>query len=169
MEGIHYLYAMNEFDTRSEYVVRELPHFLPRVQVDAIQSLTLCWTVRRPPLLKSPIKDYCVRGDFDQALKLSIRRNQYKKRWIQAWKTLAEMNGLTHLKLELNIIGRGYGWGERDDGWAASDLEIIKAVTLPQSIILVTGYQMATGLKTQVRAPNLTILGMLEEQYLTGT
>lgn len=78
------------------------------------------------------------------------------------------MEGLIDLRLELNIVGRGYGWGIRDDPWAASDLEILKAVTRPQSIVLVTSDHTARGLRREVTAPNLAVIGMLEEEKPMG-
>lgn len=156
-ESIRYLYEMNSFDTRSPEVICRLPKLFPAHRLNAIPSLTFCWTLPKPPSLSSGSRRYCAEEKFEEAMRGC---NRYQKDWIQTWKTLALMQGLDSLRIEMNTVGRESITGV----WEGSDLEIIKAVKIPSTLIVVMEDESAKRLRRFVKAPNMTIVGILEEE-----
>ncbi|KAK6581606.1 hypothetical protein PZA11_006297 [Diplocarpon coronariae] len=166
VEGARYLYERNELDTRSgEVISQPSSRLLAAGRYDSIRAFTLCWTLPESPSLPTATRELCRQSRFDEAIAQTTGR---PRRWIHAWKTLAQMRGLVRLRIELNIVGREDGWGVWDGQWTVADLEIARVVRRPRTFVLVTSDRVVERLRERIRAPNLTILGVLEEQSTTG-
>ena len=88
------------------------------------------------------------------------RCNRYQREWIQTWNSLTTMEGLVFLRIEMNTVGRESVTGV----WEGSDLEIMKVVQIPETVLLVMEDESARRMRRLIKAPNLTIVGILEEE-----
>ncbi|KAG4432310.1 hypothetical protein IFR05_012217 [Cadophora sp. M221] len=158
-ESIRYLYELNTFDTRSPEIVRRLPKFFPAHRLNAISSFTLCWTLQKPPSLSAVSRQLCIEGKIEEALKGCDR---YQRNWIQTWGSIASMQGLEALRVEMNTVGRESITGV----WQGLDLEIVKIIKSPHTFLVIMEDESARRLRRLVKTPNLTMLGILEEESL---
>ncbi|KAK2627393.1 hypothetical protein QTJ16_003359 [Diplocarpon rosae] len=164
VEGAHYLYELNEFDTRSGDMISHPARLLPAERYDSIHAFALCWTLPESPSLPTAVRELCSHSQFDEAI---AQTSGQQRQWILAWKSLAEMRGLERLRIELNIVGREDGWGVWDGQWTVADLEIVRVIRRPRRFILITGDRVVERLRERIKAPNLTIRGVLEEENTT--
>ncbi|KAL5329491.1 hypothetical protein ACEPPN_003005 [Leptodophora sp. 'Broadleaf-Isolate-01'] len=158
-ESIRYLYELNTFDTRSQEIVCRLPKLFPAHRLNAISSFTFCWTLRKPPSLSVSSRRLCIQGKLEEALRGCDR---YQRHWIQTWSSLASMQGLESLRVEMNTVGRESITGV----WEGSDLEIVKIIKKPGAFVVIMDDQSARRLRRLVQTPNMTMLGILEEESL---
>ncbi|PVH74618.1 hypothetical protein DL98DRAFT_593948 [Cadophora sp. DSE1049] len=156
-ESIRHLYEMNSFDTRSPEVVCRLPRIFPTHRLNAIHSLTFCWTLPKPPSLSSASRQCCQEGKFDEATKGC---NRYQREWVQIWGSLSTMQCLEFLRIEMNTVGRESITGM----WEGSDLEIVKTVRKPATLLVVMEDESAKRMRRLINAPNMIIVGILEEE-----
>ena len=70
------------------------------------------------------------------------------------------MEGLVFLRIEMNTVGRESVTGV----WEGSDLEIMKVVQIPETVLLVMEDESARRMRRLIKAPNLTIVGILQEE-----
>ncbi|KAK0123749.1 hypothetical protein ONS95_008756 [Cadophora gregata] len=156
-ESIPYLYELNAFDTRSPEVVCRLPRLISAPKINAITSFTFCWTLPKPPSLSPVSRRHCHEEKFEEAKRGC---NGYQREWIQTWKCLAAMQGLDFLRIEINIVGREAVTGT----WEAADFYIMTVVKIPRTLHVVVNDESARRMRSVIKAPNLTIVGILEEE-----
>lgn len=72
------------------------------------------------------------------------------------------MQGLESLRVEMNTVGRESITGV----WEGSDLEIVKIIKKPGAFVVIMDDQSARRLRRLVQTPNMTMLGILEEESL---
>ncbi|KAL2075074.1 hypothetical protein VTL71DRAFT_16 [Oculimacula yallundae] len=158
-ESIKFLYEGNSFDARLPEVICQLPNVWAPKNINTIRTLTLCWSLPKPPSLSNSARQFYLEGNSRKAVKGCTR---YQKEWIMTWDALSKLNGLNFLRIEMNLTRREAITGV----WEASDLEIMKIVTTPSVFIVITDDEKAKRLGELVRAPNLTIRGILcDEEF----
>lgn len=67
------------------------------------------------------------------------------------WKTLAEMEGLRHLTVELCILSN------REDQWKVEELDIVKTVTRPEEVVILVGRNLYDEMFGRVGSANCRV------------
>ncbi|KAH7305731.1 hypothetical protein BKA65DRAFT_485907 [Rhexocercosporidium sp. MPI-PUGE-AT-0058] len=127
--------------------------------INVMPSLILCWTLPKPPSLSEASRRFCLQGKVEAA---SRGCSRYQREWIETWSSLASMQGLQSLRVEMNTVGRESITGV----WEGSDLEIVKIIKRPEIFVVVMGDESAKRMRRLVRAPNMTIVGIIEEEAM---
>ena len=86
--------------------------------------------------------------------------NRYQREWIETWTSLTKMEGLVFLRIEMNTVGRESVTGV----WEVSDLEIMRVVQIPETLLVVMEDESARRMRRLIKGPNLNIVGILEEE-----
>jgi hypothetical protein len=160
-EAINILYSGNTFIVRAPDILSHLPRMLLPRRLNSIRSLRFYYILGAPPSVHPPSRQP---HNAKELKKLKNRNNYYRKTWFMNWKTLAEMEGLMKLTVELDIAGGG-----ADGMWTVEDLEVVKSVTKPEKLSLILPETMV-GRMAGVGGPNCQVSSLfLDSDSLTST